>query len=323
MKIGIIFPGYGSQFVGMGKDIYDDYRSVQEYFEEAYNCLNINFIKLCFASSEQELSAISNAYLSIFLLSISLYSLLKELGIKPDVVAGYGIGQFSAITAAGGLSFPDALYLLKKFSSFYEESLLNLDAAVIKVDGITSGKLKKICNDLTDVNIAISNTDYQHIVSGKRLMIEELKSKLNENSEIGKIQDINIAVGLHSNLMSEIAQQLKLYLEKVDFKDLQIPFVGNIKAKELITGQDIKEYVIDQINEPISWNKVLDKFADCDYIIDVGPGSANLEFLKQKYPEKKILAFNKKSDIEEIKEILNQTNQINSEILVEEGKNVI
>src|SRR5437870_3091921 len=107
MKIAMIFPGYGAQFVGMGKELYDESRVIQEYFEEAYNCSNLNFIRLCFASSDSELSQISNAYTSIFLLSCSLSELLKENNIKPDLVAGYGIGYFAAIFASGAITFPD------------------------------------------------------------------------------------------------------------------------------------------------------------------------------------------------------------------------
>jgi len=107
MKIALLFPGYGSQFVGMGKELYNDYRIVQEYFEEASNCINTNFVKLCFASSDAELSKITNAYTSLFLVGSSIYALLKELEIEPDMVAGYNNGEFAAMFAGGCFSFPD------------------------------------------------------------------------------------------------------------------------------------------------------------------------------------------------------------------------
>src|SRR5690349_16803857 len=101
MKIGVVFPGYGSQYVGMGKEFYDHFRVVQEYFEEASNCLDANFVKLCFAASDQELSEITNAYTAIFLTEVALYGVLVEQGVKVDQVAGLCIGRYAALFAAG------------------------------------------------------------------------------------------------------------------------------------------------------------------------------------------------------------------------------
>ena len=100
MKLALLFPGYGSQFVGMGKELYDEYRIVQEYFEEASNCANINFVKLNFASSDAEISNLQNGNLSLFLTTVSTIYAIKNLGIEIDLVAGHGIGEFAAICCA-------------------------------------------------------------------------------------------------------------------------------------------------------------------------------------------------------------------------------
>ena len=113
MKIGMLFPGQGSQYLGMGKELYADERIVQEYFDEASVCLEQNFLRLCFASSERELTKTSNAQTAIFLVSSAIFSLLKKkYDIVPDIVAGHSLGEYSALFAAGGISFPDRLYLL-------------------------------------------------------------------------------------------------------------------------------------------------------------------------------------------------------------------
>src|SRR3990167_1799204 len=127
MKIALVFPGYASQYVGMGKELYDEYRIVQEYFEEASNCANVNFVKLCFASSDAELGKLANAYMSLFLVGGSVFALLKEYDIIPDIVAGYNNGEVTALFTCGCFSFPDGLYLLNKFSSFYQEALEAID----------------------------------------------------------------------------------------------------------------------------------------------------------------------------------------------------
>jgi len=121
MKVALLFPGYGSQYVGMGKEVYDEYRIVQEYFEEASNCLNVNFVKLCFASSDTEIGVAASAYTSIFLVSSALYAIIKQEGIVPALVAGYNIGEYSSLFAAGSITFPDGLYLLNKLALFHQE----------------------------------------------------------------------------------------------------------------------------------------------------------------------------------------------------------
>src|SRR5438045_2310441 len=163
MKIGILFPGYGSQFVGMGKELYDESRIMQEYFEEAANCLNVNFVKLCFASSDAELAKMENAYPATFLVSCAIYALLKEEGIllhhggvnpellrregqvTADIVAGYNLGEYAALHAAGGISFPDGLYLLNKYAHFYEQALPALDVGILQITGISTRTLEKAC----------------------------------------------------------------------------------------------------------------------------------------------------------------------------------
>src|SRR3990170_5846802 len=142
MKIALLFPGYGSQFVGMGKELYDEYRIVQEYFEEASNCLNTNFVKLCFASSDVELGKMGNAYTSLFLVGSATYAVLKEHGIEPDVVAGYNNGESAALFAAGCFSLPDGLYLLNKFCSFYQEIVDEMEVDVLHVTGIATAQLE-------------------------------------------------------------------------------------------------------------------------------------------------------------------------------------
>src|SRR5438132_11488028 len=161
MKIALLFPGYGSQFVGMGKELYDEYRVVQEYFEEAGHVLNNNFVKLCFASSDVELSELVNAYTSLFLVGACVYAVLKEHGIEPDVVAGYNNGESAALFAAGCFSLPDGLYLLNKFCSFYQEIVDGMEVDAMHVTGVTTTELEAICKKVSDdehkVFIAIYN----------------------------------------------------------------------------------------------------------------------------------------------------------------------
>src|ERR1700733_12339066 len=182
MKIALLFPGYGSQFVGMGKDLYDEYRIVQEYFEEASNCLNNNFVKLCFASSDSELGKMVNAYTALFLLGCSTYAVLKENGIEPDVVTGYNDGESAALFAAGCFSLPDGLYLLSKMCSFYQEHIDAMDVDAIRITNVSTKQIEDACERVSGAEgkafIAIYNSPTDHIVAGNRNQLSEIKDSI-------------------------------------------------------------------------------------------------------------------------------------------------
>jgi [acyl-carrier-protein] S-malonyltransferase len=303
-----VFPGQGAQFVGMGKELYDEARIMQEYFEEASNCLDTNFVKLCFASSDIELARMSNAYPSIFLISSSIYALLKEEGIKPDKVAGYNLGEYAAIFAAGGISFPDGLYLLTKYAHFYQELLDSIDdVAALYIKGIESELLHDICLKASEgdkiATIAVYNLPSEHVVTGHSKAVEYVRDFVEEHKN-QTMTAVDVAIGLHSSLMDPVVDNFKIYLEKVDFHDLEIPLINCIAAEQVQEGGVAEMSIIHQINMPIFWNDVLDKFSDCDLLIEIGPGTVLHEMAKKKYPEKLIVSINKQEDIETLKEII-------------------
>ena len=294
MKIGILFPGYGSQFVGMGKDLYDQSRLMQEYFEQASNCLDINFIKLCFASSDAELAHISNAYVALFLVNASLYSLLRQEGITADRVAGHGVGEYAALYAAGSISLPDALYMLQKFAAFYGESLEQGKFSVAHVLGADDEQLEAWCAEHSTgkdtVTITAHNTPDDHYVSGPRKAVQKFTAFCNLQEGV-TCTELDEGYGLHSAHVDEVVEKLTSYLPKVDFKDLAIPMINCVDGVQVVSCEPAKYSVIRQINNPILWNQVLSNFTDCDTIITVGPGSALGEMARKRFPEKSILSF--------------------------------
>ncbi len=309
MKIGMLFPGYGSQFVGMGKELYDNSRVVQEYFEEASNCLGINFVKLCFASSDSELSKITHAYPALFLLGAATAAMIKETGVTLSAVAGHGIGEYSALSSALALSFPDGLYLLTKLAHFYTAMREQLDIKSVVVNGLSGRRLRQICEENSsgqcNAHIAVYENKHEHIVSGH---IEAVNAVAEGASDAGadKVKEVEEEEGFHTPLLHDLTEQLKIYLTKVDFKDPQIPLITNVDAKEVCRAKKAQDAIIRQISEPLYWHSVLKQFAEMDIIVIPAPSHVLAAEIQSLYPDKKILGIDTVAQFDELKALIEE-----------------
>lgn len=304
MKIGMLFPGYGSQFVGMAKELYDESRIMQEYFEEAASCLDKNFVKLCFASSDADLARIENAYPALFLVTSGIAAVLKEQGIVCNSVAGYNLGEYAAIHAAGGLSLPDGLYLLAKYASFYDTLLSTVSVAGLRIASIDLLQAQELCAQASAgderVYVGVHETATTQLIFGDVDAIERVRTLVHEFSDI-TVDTADIEMGLHSMLMDSVVANLKMYLEKVDFKDLSIPLYTNADAKLVTQGGELKTAVIKQVHVPVLWAEICAEYATYDCIIIVGPGGKLPAMMHALYPDKICVTINKQADIDILK----------------------
>lgn len=308
--VGVVFPGYGEQFVGMGKNLYDESRMVQEFFEQAATCLDINFVKLCFASSDKEISEIDKGYLAVFLLECSFYALLAQQGLKPDFLAGYGVGEATAAFASGSVTFADGLYILNKYAVFMKEfTQAHLkDYTVLRlVRGFTKESLTELCEKFSTEDkkayISAHNTEHGFYVAGHRSIIEKIQKYCKDNV-IRKVREIGPAHGLHSELIEPVVKQLLPYFNKIDFKDLKIPVITSTDGSYVTSPEALQAAITNRIAAPVMWNEVMEGFEGCDVILSIGPGKQLVEWMQEKYPDKEYFVIERYEDLKKVEPLL-------------------
>ena len=285
-----------------------------------HTVLDINFVKLCFASSDAEISSVTNAYTSLFLVGASIYAVLKEQGVPIDVVAGYNNGESAALFAAGCFSLPDGLYLLNKFCSFYQEAVDGMDVDALHITGVATAQLEKACQQVSKdlsaealakedegkVFVAIYNSPTDHIVAGNRDQLSQIHDMFDGQAAM---EYVGTEVGLHSPLMNGVVDLFKSFLEKVDFKDLKIPLISCIDGTIVTAGSDTKERFIRHIDSALEWFYASRVLAYYDCILIATPADSLYKMIKEQYPEKTVISIATKADIEKVKEIVNVTHE--------------
>ncbi len=307
MKIGYFLPGYGEQSNAMAKSLYDDSRIVQEYFEEASYCLDINFVKLCFASSEVELAKVDKAYPSIFLVSSAIIGLLKSLSLDSSIVTGYGIGEYSALYAAGSLNLPDGLYFLSKLALSLSKELDGKTLASCSIAGLMDKTLMKKYEELIlahpELHYSAIHSPHSSLVTGTKQEIEALKVSFaldKKKSNSYKIKDTPVEFGLYSELSNQFISGLYMYLEIIDIKDCHTDFVSQTTGQIVQDGKKIKKSLLTNLAQTIRLDKVKKKFQDVDLIVIPAPGIKLQKIVQELFPTKMVMNVASMHDVEKV-----------------------
>ena len=304
----VIFPGQGSQMVGMGKEFYDKFDLVKKLFKEADDTLNFSISKLILGGPKEELDLTVNTQPAIFLISYSIYNVIKkEFNIdlsKAKYFAGHSLGEYSALSCAGYLSFSDTLKILRIRGDAMQNSVPKGQGGMVAVLGSTVETIEKILKENEtnfNVQIANDNSEGQIVLSGKIEDLDKLILILKENS----IKNIKLPVSapFHCNLMSKATNIMSEELNKLNFIQGENKLISNVTAKEIANTDDLKDLLIKQIENRVRWRESVINMInnDINHFIEIGPGKVLSGLVKRISKEVKIDSINNQGDIEGLK----------------------
>ena len=303
----VIFPGQGSQVVGMGKDFFDKYDLVKNLFKDADEVLNFSISKLILDGPKDKLDLTVNTQPAIFLISYSIFNLLvKEFDIdlhKANYFAGHSLGEYSALSSAGYLSFSDTIKLLKARGDAMQNAVPNNQGGMIAVLGSSIEIIEKILKDNENkflLQIANDNSDGQLVLSGKLDDIgrfaEFLKSKSIKNIKLP------VSAPFHCSLMSKATEIMKKEIEQSIFQDGKNILISNVTADEIRDKEQLKKLLIDQIENRVRWRESVIKMIKkgTNQFIEIGPGKVLSGLVKRIDRNVRINTINNDNDIKEL-----------------------
>ena len=304
----VIFPGQGSQIVGMGKELYSKYDTIKKLFKEADEILGFSISNLILQGPKEELDLTENTQPAIFLLGYSIFNLLKnehsmDLS-KAKYFAGHSLGEYTALTSAEGLSFSDTLKILKIRGIAMQTAIPKGEGGMVAVLGSEIGKIEDIINNNKEnyeCFIANDNSNGQLVVSGKINDLDKFILDLKKNT----IKNIKLPVSapFHCKLMQKARDIMKIEIEKINFSEPKNILISNVTGKEVSKSSEIKDLLIKQIESKVRWRESVKYMIDngINQFIEIGPGKILSGLIKRIDRNVKVNAINNEEDISMVK----------------------
>jgi [acyl-carrier-protein] S-malonyltransferase len=311
MTVAWIFPGQGSQVVGMGRDLYEELPAARAIFDEADAVLGMSITQLCFEGPEEALTATENAQPALLTVSTALTRALESRGgahlPRPRAVAGHSLGEYSALVAGGALSFATALRLVRRRGELMAAAHEGSMAAVI---GLEAGALDQICREVSaalqgggpglasTVVVANYNAPDQLVISGSTLAVEHAGLMARERGA-KRVIPLKVSAAFHSPLMVDAAEGMARALEQVQVAPLQVPLIANVTAAPLSKGDDVQRELVTQVVAPVRWVASVQRMvADgISTFVELGPGKVLTGLVRRIAPQARLVNVQHADDV--------------------------
>ena len=286
MKTAFLFPGQGSQKVGMVQDLFENYDSVKALIKEADETLGFSISKMMFEGPDTELMKTEFTQPAILTASVAVWQVLKEHGLTPDIVAGHSLGEYSALVAAGAISFADAVHTVHLRGRFMQEAVPLGEGGMAAVIGSNPETIVKVCSEVSTEDLPVQAVNFncpgQVVIAGATAAVEKACEALKEAGARRAIM-LKVSAPFHSTLMEPAALRLKEVLDKIDIHDTTIPVVANVNAKEETKADEIRKNLVDQAAHPVHWEESIRNMVagGVDMTVEAGPGTVLTGFMKK------------------------------------------
>jgi len=310
-KIGIVFPGQGAQYVGMGKEFAAQFESAKAIFDLAGESLDMDMSALCFDSSEEALQKTENTQPSILTVSYAIYTALKEvLGLEPDAFAGLSLGEYTALVAADAMTFEDAVRIVRKRGQFMQEEVPLGKGGMAALLGVEREDVLKVCEEASAFGIcepANFNCPKQVVVAGE---LEAVKKAIEISKNYGAKKAVLLPVSapFHTSMLLGAGEKLRQEMQKYDFKVPLHPVYSNVTGDRLNADTDVRENLVKQVFNSVLWEDCVAAMVrdGITTFIEVGPGNALTKFIRKIDKEVNVYNVEKPEDLEALRETLKE-----------------
>ncbi len=271
-----VFPGQGSQSPGMGKDLCENFPSAREVFDEADAALSFPLSNLCFEGPAEQLTLTENTQPAVLTASIAALRVLERRGKRADVVAGHSLGEYSAVVCAGGMSFADAVRVVRERGRFMQQAVPVGQGAMAAVLGLEVEVVARICEESAAAEVvapANLNAPGQVVIAGHVAAVERASSLAQERGA-QRVLRLPVSAPFHCALMKPAQERLAAVLRRVEFRDLRVPLVNNVDAAPVTSAAEVRENLIRQVTSAVRWSESVTELArlGVEAAVEVGPG---------------------------------------------------